>query len=321
MPSAPSSGSAASSLVGEDRVSRDAAPDVPTWAMVIGALLVLLFIGLSANAYFGGGLLDRLRALRPAREALPAASGLRAFYSPIETASVGMPGIGSRGQDRLLQAGDLVLLGASGRLVRLEASGVTELAAGDGATVVVQNLGAWDEAAGRLAGQTARFVDGRWVVDTPPAGSIFSLNGRRDEDLPAGFALVPAPSAGRARRQEDGDGLSVRIRAAENQPFVGLETRAPIDAPDGALVTVWAQVRARDDTTIGLTLDDVVDAAGAQEQASGRWSAPKGWTRVTLHRRVKFQSPNDRLAVGLVDARVGDWLDVRDAGVFVGALP
>ena len=304
-----------------DRDDWNAPPDVPIWAVAIGAVLVLLFVGLSANAYFGGNLLGRLRALRSTHEPVAVTGGIRAYYSPAEAASDGMAGIGTRGHTRLFQPGETVLLGGSGRLVRLEPDGATELVADGSTTLTISNLGQWDETTGRLAGQTARLVDGQWLVEKPSVTGMLSLDGLRDEDLPAGDALVPTPAAGRPDRMEDGDGVSLRIRAAESHAFFGLQTHALANVPEEAVVTVWALVRARDETTIGLRITDVVDAAGTREEAIGRWPAPKGWTRVTLVRRVAYRTPEDRFAIGLIDARPSDWIDVRDVGLYLGALP
>ena len=64
---------------------------------------------------------------------------------PGSTVQVGQVGIGSRGQDRAFQAGDVVLLGATGQLVRLEESGrLTELRPAEGASLQVTSLGPWD---------------------------------------------------------------------------------------------------------------------------------------------------------------------------------
>ena len=308
--------------VGRDTaVERDAAPDVPTWAVAIGAVLVVLFVALSANAYFGGSLLGRLRTLRTAREPVAATGAIRAYYSPSETPAAGMESVGSRGHTRRLQAGEVALLAGSGRLVRLEPGGATELVADGGATVTVPNLGPWDQTTGRLVGQTAHLADGRWRIEKPSPSGFLSLDGLGEEELPASFALVPTPAAGRPRRMEDGDGVSLRIRAAEQHAFVGVQTHALATVPEGAVVTVWALVRAREDTTVGMRLTDIVDAAGTREEAVGRWSALKGWNMVTLPRRLAFQTPEDRFAIGLIDPRAGDWVDVRDVGVYLGVLP
>ena len=289
--------------------------------MATGALLVLLFLVLSANAYFGVSLLDRLKVFGQTSEPAPVASGRRVYYSRTDTVAPGMPGFGSRGQDRPLQPGDVVLLGGSGRLVRLDKDSVTELPADAGTTVVVQNLGPWDAAGGRLAGQSARLVDGRWVVEQPALGGIFPTGGLRDDELPKGFALVPNPAISQSRVMETRDGTAVRIRAVDPNPFAGLQAHAIPDVPEGAAVTVWALVRAREDTTVGMTLTDVVGADGSSEQATARWPGPKNWTRVVLQKRLAFRAPEDRFSLGLIDARAGDWLEVRDVGVFVGALP
>ena len=45
------------------------------------------------------------------------------------------------------------------------------------------------------------------------------------------------------------------------------------------------------------------------------------WLTLRVQRRVSFASPDDRYTVGLAEARNRDWFEVRELGVYLGALP
>ena len=100
-----------------------------------------------------------------------------------------------------------------------------------------------------------------------------------------------------------------------------LETREPLPSLDGTLVSVIAIVRGQPGKTIALTLEDVLDASGNTESVTERRPATEAWTRLTVRRRVAFPSEKDRIAVGLVDADAGDWIEVRDLEVVLGVVP
>ena len=296
---------------------------IPVWAQIVGAVLLLAFLALGVDAYVGPGLRSRVPALAaaPTSQAVPS----RAFYEPGSSVRVGQKGVGSEGQDRTIQEGDVVLLGATGQLVRIGPGGpIAEIAGREGASTTVMNLGAWDRAADRLAGASAQYRGGRWVVDEIPLRSVgASLHpaGAPSESLTDGFWLGPDADVGRVRRVGDRDRPALRIRASKKTPAMLLETREPLQALDGALVSVTAVVRAQAGKTMVLTLEDVVDASGNATAVSDRRPATEEWTRLTVRRRVAFPSEKDRIAVGLVDAEAGDWIEVRDLDVLPGIAP
>jgi hypothetical protein len=309
-----------------ERVEREQ-PDIPRWALILAAIVCLAFAGLVVQSYTG----QSLRAL--AAGALPGAGSeqiagadQRALYAPGSTVQIGQVGVGARGQDRVFQAGDLVLLGAAHRLVRLdEGNRLTEVRAAEGAAISVTSLGAWDQATGGLAGLTARYLNGAWVVDAPPfqpAGAPLHVKGAPEEELTAGFRLAPA-TAGRIRRLDSPDGPAIRIRPGGRAQSLVLEGWDPLPSLDSATVTIQATVRASEGATLELALNDVVDAAGTVQKTADRRSAPNEdeWLTLRVQRRVLFASPNDRYAVGIVEVRNRDWLEVRDIAVYLGVLP
>ncbi len=303
-------------------------PDVPVWALAAGVVLMLVFAGLVVQTYTGQSLRNGLAALVPGPRAehLADAGGVRALYVPGSTVRIGQVGLGSRGQDRAFQAGDVVLLGASGHLVRLEESGrLTELRAAEGTSLLVTSLGPWDTAAGTLAGLQARSTGSAWTVDTPWlqwAGASLYVPGAPEEDLTDEFQLVPS-TAGRVRRFTTSDGPSVRIRPNGRTALLQVESAHPLPTLDNATVTVQATVRAVDGANVELALSDVLDAAGAVQNTTERRTATdeEEWMTLRVQRRVTFGDPNDRYSIGLVEVRNRDWLEVRELGVYLGALP
>jgi hypothetical protein len=314
-------GAVADAQPSQDELIRDG---VPRWGQLLGLLLLLAFVGLSVDSYFGPGLRNRL-GLGLGASAAPAAIPTRVYYEPGATARAGQKSTGSEGQERSLLEGDGVLLGATGQLVRLGPDGRSEpLGAPDGAVMTVANLGAWDRTAGRLLGATARAQDGHWLLDEVPLQSVgAALNppGAPSEALTAGFALGPDADAGRVRRVSDRDGPAVRLRASRKVPLFSLDTQGPLPTLNGVLVSVSAIVRGQPGKTIMLTIKDVIDATGAADMVTDRRPTSEEWTRLTVRRRVVYPSPSDAISVGIVDPDGGDWFEVRDVQIVLGVTP
>jgi hypothetical protein len=297
---------------------------IPIWGHAVGLILLLLFVVLSVEAYFGPGLRARLPNLGLGSLA-PADVPLRIFYEPGASVRVGQKGTGSEGQDRALLEGDTVLLGAARQVVRLAPGGRSvELRPTEGSSTIVVNLGAWDRAAERLTGASARYQGGQWIVDDVPlksVGAVLHPPGAPSEALTDGFWLGPDPDAGRVRRVGDRDGAAVRLRASRKLPSFTLESGQPLQMLDGVLVSVSAVVRAQPGKTMALTIKDVVDASGSTETVTDRRTSAEDWVRLTVRRRMAYPSPADTFSVGLVDAEAGDWIEVRDLDVVLGVVP
>jgi hypothetical protein len=304
------------------------APPVPFWGLALGVVLVLTFAGLVIQTYTDRSIRSYVGALLPGggTEQLGDADAARVWYVAGDTVRAGQVGIGSRGQDRTFQAGDLVLLGAAGRLVRIEEGGrQTELRADEGTTISVLGLGAWDSAAGTLGGARARFVRGAWTVEAPelvPGGAPLSAPGAPDDELTADFQLTPA-TAVRIRRFDGEAGSGVRLRPTGRSATLLLEGWQPLPTLDNATVTVQAVVRASEGASVELALSDVLDASGTIQRTVDARSAPDEdtWMTLRVQRQVTFGPPNDRYSVGVVDVRNRDWLEIRDLAVYLGTLP
>ena len=317
-------------------------PNVPFWALVAGIVLVLVFAGLVVQTYADRSLVGALAALVPGSPSahLADADRARVLYLPGSTVQIGQSGIGVRGQDRAFQAGDVVLLGATGQLVRLEEGNrLTGLQAPEAArlpplgmaedAILLTNLGAWDPARGRLAGLTARYALGHdaggWSIqepDLPSVGASLHVPGAPEEGLTDDFQLVPS-AGGRVRRSTTPDGPTVRLRPNGRMAALQIEGRDPLPALDDVTVTVQATVRAVDGANVELALSDVLDAAGTVQKTADRRTATNEdeWITLRVQRRVTFGSPSDRYSVGLVEVRNRDWLEIRELDVYLGALP
>ena len=298
---------------------------IPRWGQVIGVLLLVVFVALSVEAYFGPGLRSRLLALGPGSVSEPQIVPPRVFYEPGSTVQLGQKSIGSEGQDRVIQESDTVLLGATGQLVRLGPGGrVTDVQSADGASTLVANLGAWDRAAERLTGTTAQYQSGRWVVGevrVPSVGAELHPVGAPDDSLTDGFWLGPDPDVARVRRVDDRDRPAVRLRANKNTSALMLETRQPLPTLDGMLVSVSVVVRGQPGKVIALTLKDVADASGTAAMVTDQHIAAEAWTTLSVRRRMVHPSPEDNVSVGLIGADGGDWFEVRELDVFLGVVP
>jgi hypothetical protein len=303
-------------------------PEVPAWALALGVVLVVVFVGLIIQTYTGRPLLDRLAALLPGAgtDQVSEADRSRVFYVPGETVQVGKIGIGSRGQDRAFQVGDVVLLGATRRLVRLESGGrLTELRAPEGTSLQVMSLGPWDPAQNGLAGLTARFTGGNWILDAPElqlASTTLRVRGGPEEELSPGFQLSP-PTAGRVRWFDTAEGSTVRIRPVNRVPSLALESWDPLPTLENAAITVQATVRGSIGANVELALNDVIDASGTVQKTVERQTVAREeeWITLRIQRRVLFGSPKDRFSIGLLEVRTRDWLEVRELGVYLGILP
>jgi hypothetical protein len=307
-------------------------PEVPVWALAVAIVLCLIFAALVVQELTGRSLIARLTSLAPGdrTERLASTDRLRAFYVPGPTVRVGQVGLGARGQDRLFGPGDVVLLGDTGRLVRLDdGSRLTDLQADEGASVVVANVGAWDSSAEGLAGLPARFAGGSsgggWSLQRPrldPVGAPLNVPGAPEEELTPDFRLIPAAGA-RIRRIDRPDGSDVRIRPTGRTARMALEGWDPLPGLDGVAVTVEALVRASEGANVELAVDDVVDGSGTVQRTVDRQTSEdeSAWFTLRVQRRVLYASPNDRYSIGIQDVRNRDWLEVRRLDVYLGVLP
>jgi peptidoglycan/LPS O-acetylase OafA/YrhL len=305
----------------------DARPDVPWWLALLGGLLVLALTELTVEAYFGRSPLNRLTRLTAAREVLPAGtSGLEAYYVPQSSAvETGQSVVDASGAPVALRAQDLALTGTSGQLWRAAADGSVQVVGSTGQRVRLTDLGSWDPAAGRFSGLDAVYDGNRWTVDSgsfAPANPNSDLSAGGESDPPEGFWISPADAGYRISRVNDAGHRVLRIEVTRAASYLVLNGQGPLATLDNVPVDLLGQVRASSRGEMRLTLYDVVAPDGRAESAVDRAAATPDWTSLRLRgRRVHFPSASDNFSLGLSDVRPGDWLEIRELALYVGAAP
>ncbi|MBV9578434.1 MAG: hypothetical protein JO057_07590 [Chloroflexi bacterium] len=307
---------------------------VPTWAVVIGGLLALATLVLLGQAYFG------LPSPRPpaqndttapvANSVLPDASRpgvTNAWY--VTTAANPGPGgtldVGPANKPVQVSALDLVLNSSSHSLLKVQPDGqLVTSEAQEGDRVWLPNAGLWDQSNQKFQGIAAVFSAGRWGLDmtgvsAANANSDFSA-GDATNPLP-NYTITPADAGYSVTRMTDDDGPFVRVQAARDTAFLQINGGPPITTLDGVPVTVRGIIRAHTSGQFNISVWDVVSDSGKVKSFTNRQPASEDWT--TLYARaqqVVYPSPDDYFSIGIVDIKAGDWFDVRELSVFLGAF-
>lgn len=153
--------------------------------------------------------------------------------------------------------------------------------------------------------------------DAVPLNENFAFLKSTSREPLRGFSLSHGDSACKASLVRDRDGRYVRVLVRQPQPYVvvyGL-FHGRIVEPHGMLVR--AQVRARCQGAVRLTIFDVTgrDGAAANDLA---WAPCSGeWITVEVRRdRALFPHPSDNYSVGLSDAKPGDWFEIREFSLY-----
>lgn len=329
-------------LASEGQAGWRAPNELPWWAAAAGGLLVVVFVGLSAQQYFGISLPTRLFGPGPSEpEAIADPAGVRAWYLPDALGPL-TPGVrvvvGPGDAALVLTVDDVVLTGSTGDLVRLRAQGpAARLTGHDGQRVRVGNVGAWDQASGSLAGLDAVYQGGRWILDASPPrpanpNSDFR-EGSEDDPIP-GYGLVAVGSPGdtgfrpgnanfKLTRLMDEGGAFVRVLATRSVAYLSVRGKEPLSTLDGPPVAIRGQIRAHSASgELSLALHDVVNENGRAVDQLSRAPASEAWTALWVRTpRATYPSSDDYFTLGLARVSEGDWFDVRELSVFVGVFP
>jgi hypothetical protein len=290
-------------------------------------VLVLALTELSVEAYFGRSPLSRLTTLTASREVLPpGASGLEAFYLP--QASSIQPGqsvVDTSAASLSLRPQDLVLAGSSGQLWRATSGGAVQVVATTGQRVRITDIGGWDLTTGRFTGLDAVYDGSRWTVDTrsfAPANPNSDLKAGGESEPPDGFWISPADAAYRLTRVDDAGRRVLRIEVTSAAPYLVLNGQGPLATLDNVPVDLRGEIRASSAGQMQLTLYDVVASDGHADTFVDRAGATTSWTSLRVRgQRVHFPSASDNFSLGLSDVRPGDWLEIRDLALYIGAAP
>ena len=156
---------------------------------------------------------------------------------------------------------ELVLLGATNRLVRLdEGNRLTEVRASrghHGPGGEHRRLGRGGCKPGWVTSQMRKEA-GLGSAPTPAAGANSTRRTRRRDRRPR---LVPS-AAGRIRRRGASTDLAVVVRPNGRTPSLAIEGSDPLPTLDKVVVTVQVTIRAGEGAQVEPALNDVVDAAG-----------------------------------------------------------
>jgi len=301
---------------------------VPRWALAAASLLVLTFLGFSVEAYFGVDPLARLiHAFHRDEQRLSASSALGALYLPpgVKVAA-GAEAMRSDGTSRPLLQGNVILDGASGKLLRLEPDGRAALLTGeDGQRVHISNVGPWDSAKGGLSGLEAVDQDGHWVIDSSvvkPSNENSDFQASTADQPLSGFWVSPADAGYTATLMHDDNGPFVRIQATTTGSYLAVTGQGPLASLQGAPVTLGAEVLTHGSGKVRLTVYDVVGPNGQNKTYTSEGGVPNKWSVFTLRvPRIEYPDPADNFSLGLYDVHAGDSFDVRWLRLDIGVLP
>lgn len=249
-----------------------------------------------------------------------------AFSVPGDSLVVrGTPVLSPTGATTRLEVGDVAWIARTGELLRLAPIGPPiRLVGQEGWRVQIPNLGEWDAQLGRFRGAQVIFQSGQWALDTSMIraanrNSLF-LEAGRDGSLP-GWSVTPPDAGYEIARLQDEEGPFVRIQATRPSSHLQLLARAPLFQLDGVPVSLRGQIRSHGAGTPILAVYDF-GADGTARVTDNRSAPANTWTTLTVRLdRVAQANWDDSFALGLSGVAAGDWFDVREFSLFVGAIP
>jgi hypothetical protein len=194
----------------------------------------------------------------------------------------------------------------------------------EGQRLTVRNVGAWDAQARQLTGLPAELRAGTWHLLAKPTSVLtapFDLTSGSPDGLPTGFSLSPGPTGVSLTRLSDKDGAFLRVIA--NQSFANLivVTTGPLPAPDGAPLTVHAQIRYHEANGAQIHLQQINDR-GVPTASTTRATHPDRWLSLAaISTTPSPPTEQDLFFAGVLDVRPGGYFDLRDFGVSAGIFP
>ena len=229
------------------------------------------------------------------------------------------------GKPAVLVAGDTVLVGGSGEVLRLgRGAEFVRLRAREDQSIRLANVGMWVPETGKFGGLTAVYNGGQWRVDTQHIRAE-NLNSRFEtgsfQDPIPGWSISPAEAEYEITRMQDNDGPFIRVRALKPSSYLAINGAAPLPDLDGLPVTVYGQIRAYRTVEQKLTVHrpGVADAGLPMADYTNR---PGQWNGLSVKLpRVERPTTSDNFSLGLYDVQAGDIFDIRELSLFVGLLP
>ena len=269
--------------------------------------------------------IDRDVYLCDRREAFwPTVTGLRPLFVPLAAnLTPGSAVIDAAGLEKRLAESAVVMSGESGQLLTLTGAGATRISTVQGARVHIANAGAWDPLRRAFVGLGATFLNGQWRFDpvVPPAVNPNpSLKHADVRGAVEGFSVYGVKDDA-VRRHADQDGAYVRLVVRRSRQEIGLRAVVRSDGIHDPL-SVRARVRAPAGMIVRLRVHDTLEA---NEPGLAHYvdTTSTGTTQTVVMSGLRLYgvSAGDSIAVALMHAHRGNWLEVRELGLYMGALP
>jgi len=254
----------------------------------------------------------------------PSVAEMRPFF--VSTASNLTPGstvVDRAGRDTKLGQSATVISGESGQMIRLSSDGPIRISTTEGSRVRVENAGMWDPLRQKFDGLGATFLNGQWRFDTPTLRALNSnptMAERDSRGAVQGFAIYGG-RADEVGRHIDREGSYVRVVIRRSREEVGLRALVQWDGVHDPL-SVRARVRAPAGMTIRLRIHDALQVHEPSLVHFVDVSATGATQAIVMSGLHLYGVPSgDNIAVGLMRTSPGDWLEVRELGLYLGTLP
>jgi hypothetical protein len=224
---------------------------------------------------------------------------------------------------RELRSDDLVLFGTPPQLYRIGDRKLNIVVADEGTKVLAINLGLLDEK-GKAQGLEFTYTGECWV---PNMSGIQPINpdydfaiARATNSIGPWEISVSKDGTYQVEHLTDETGSFIRIMATSDAQWLVIVGRLPRDLPDYIPITVRGQIRSFGLAEHSLDLFDLSDK-GKFDHLQRKGSSRGNWELLNLSARVRFWSPQDYYALGLIMPRKGDYFDVRELSLYQGFLP
>jgi hypothetical protein len=226
-------------------------------------------------------------------------------------------------EERMLQAGDLALLGDPVELYLIGDQKAKKVIADDGTSVIALNLGPLDEQ-GKTLGLWFTCKQGIWCPDMQgiqPTNPDYNFEGARANNALAPWVIsVSEGGTYQVEYLKDETGPFVRIRATSDALWLIIVGSLPNNLVDNTPITIYGQIRSTSSAIQGLDLFYFIDKAQFNHVQVKGYSRGD-WEKLSLMQRIVFWSPDDYYSLGLDSPKKGDYFDVRELSLYQGFFP
>jgi hypothetical protein len=223
----------------------------------------------------------------------------------------------------ILRKGDLALFGNPSQLYLLGDRKPKVVIADEGEKLLALNLGMLDEN-GMAQGIEFTYQQGRWAPDMPdprPINQDYDFSIARATNSVGPWRI--STSRGGTYKVEhlfDETGPFMRVKSTSGARWLVIIGRFPENLADNTPVTVRGQIRSTIQTRTTLHLYDLNDR-GRYEKVARSGTSLGSWEQLSLSKHMRFPSPKDYYAIGLLRPKKGEYFDVREFSLFKGVFP